>query len=57
MNTNMPEKTYLGFCYVPVQKFENLYEVDDALANGTIFTDLNIPFDAYKNETVMNPFK
>ena len=47
MNTNMPEKTYLGFCYVPVQK----------LTNGTIFTDLNIPFDAYKNETVMNPFK
>lgn len=57
MNSNMPENTYLGFCYVPVQKFENLYDVNDALANGTIFTDLNIPFDAYKNENVMNPFK
>lgn len=57
MNSNMPENTHLGFCYVPIQKFENLYSVNDALKNGTVFADLNIPFEAYKDNVIMNPFK
>ena len=57
MNSNMPENTHLGFCYVPVQKFENLYDVNDALSNGTLFADLNIPFEAYKDNAIMSPFK
>lgn len=35
----------LGMCYVPWQKFENLYENEFvALANGTLFKDLDLEF-------------
>ncbi len=57
MNYNMPESMYLGFAYVPNQKFENIYDTKEALSNGTIFKSLNIPFEAYKNDPTMNPFK
>ena len=46
----------LAFAYVPCQKFENMYEINDALHHGTIFIDLDIPFEAYKNNPIMNPF-
>ena len=36
----MPDNVYLGFSYVPNQKFENLYETKEALSMGTIFKDL-----------------
>lgn len=51
------ENMHLGFAYVPCQKFENLYDKKDALYHGTIFSDLDIPFEAYKNNPIMNPFK
>lgn len=51
------DNMYLGFAYVPCQKFENLYDTDKALHKGTIFKDLDIPFDTYKNNKIMNPFK
>ena len=57
MNYNMPESMYLGFAYVPNQKFEDIYDTKEALSNGTIFKSLNIPFEAYKNDPIMNPFK
>ena len=53
----MPDNVYLGFSYVPNQKFENLYETKDALSMGTIFKGLYIPLEAYKDNPVMNPFK
>ena len=53
----IPENMILGFSYVPIQCFDNLYSIEEALNNGTIFKDLNIPFKEYKNNPIMNPFK
>ena len=39
---NMP----LAMAYVPWQKFENLYDPDTALARGTVFPALDLPFCA-----------
>ena len=39
------------------QKFENILPVNKALCHGTIFKDLYIPFECYKNNSIMNPFK
>ncbi len=47
----------LGFVYVPYQRFEKLYDLSDALKNGTIFKELNIPFKEYASNPIMNPFK
>ena len=52
--TNNPS---VGFVYVPFQKFDNLYNQTDALKYGTIFKELNIPFESYSSNPVMNPFK
>jgi len=52
--TNNPR---LGFVYVPYQRFQNLYGLSDALKNGTIFKELNIPFKEYSSNPIMNPFK
>ena len=51
------DNMYLGFAYVPCQKFENLYDTNKALYHGTIFKDLYIPFECYKGNAIMNPFK
>ena len=53
----MPENPMHAFAYVPFQKFENLYKTDKALYRGTIFKDLDVPFDCYKNNPIMSPFK
>ena len=42
---------------VEPQKYENLFSMCDALCNGTIFKDLYIPFECYKDNPIMNPFK
>ena len=34
----------LAMAYVPMQKFENLYEIDSAFCAGTLFKDLDKPF-------------
>lgn len=39
------------------QRFENIMSVSDAMCHGTIFEDLYIPFECYKNNAIMNPFK
>lgn len=36
----------LGICYVPMQRFEQLYPADKALMAGTIFAELDFPFTA-----------
>ncbi len=53
----MPEHPMYAFAYVPYQKFENLYQDNEALWHGTIFKDLDIPFEAYAQNPIMNPFK
>lgn len=34
----------IGMSYVPWQQWENIYDPQKALMNGTIFADLNLPF-------------
>ena len=53
----MPNDPRLAFAYVPFQKYENIYPVEKALCRGTIFKDLDIPFDCYRNNPIMSPFK
>lgn len=38
-NTMVP-----GMCYVPFQKWENLYRLDIAILKGTLFEALDKPF-------------
>ncbi|MBQ4528914.1 MAG: spore coat associated protein CotJA [Clostridia bacterium] len=52
----MPENPHLAFAYVPFQEFKNLYSTDKALWRGTIFKELDIPFETYKDNPIMNPF-
>ncbi len=35
----------LASVYAPLQEFENIYDLEAALNNGTIFLDLNLPFE------------
>lgn len=37
----------LGYAYVLPQMFENLYATEEALKQGTLFRDLNIPMEVY----------
>lgn len=37
----------LGYAYVLPQVFENLYAAEEALKQGTLFRDLNIPMEVY----------
>ena len=34
----------IGICYVPVQKWEKIYDEDTGFSVGTIFPALNLPF-------------
>lgn len=34
----------LGMTYVPVQKWRDLYQPEEAFQYGTIFKELNLPF-------------
>lgn len=35
----------IGMAYVPMQQFENLYEMEVGLQRGTIFAQLDLPFE------------
>ncbi len=52
----MPENPNLAAAYVPFQEFKNLYSTEKALKRATIFKDLDIPFETYKDNPIMNPF-
>ena len=34
----------IGICYVPMQKWEKIYDEDTAYSVGTLFPSLNLPF-------------
>ncbi len=51
------ENPRVGFVYVPYQTFDNLYDLSETLKNGTMFKELNIPFEEYASNPIMNPFK
>lgn len=36
-----------AYCYVPIQKFRKLFEIDDVLKAGTLFKELYIPITEY----------
>ncbi len=38
----------LAMAYVPMQQFQSMYELDEALQNGTVFPELNKPFMGWK---------
>lgn len=40
----LPAKLSLAMAYVPYQSFDGLYEGGDALAHGTLFRALDLPF-------------
>lgn len=39
----------LAMAYIPMQKFENIYSLDEALCAGTLFKDLDKPFLGDRN--------
>lgn len=38
----------LAMVYSPLQVFSNLYDEEKALAHGTLFSELDLPFEGYK---------
>lgn len=45
---NTCEYPSLAMVYLPYQKWQDLYNPNDALANGTLFVELDKPFTAGK---------
>lgn len=43
------EDSPLGYATFPIQSFRLLYSAEDALKNGTLFEELNLPKGVYKN--------
>ncbi len=56
-NCNCVENMQYITATVNKQPFQNILSVSEALCHGTIFKDLYIPFECYKNNAIMNPFK
>jgi len=44
MNLEAVDNLPLAMAYVPMQRFENLYDSEHGLCRGTIFADLDKPF-------------
>ena len=42
--STFPPHVSLAMMYVPYQRFENLYDEEKALAAGTLFAELDLPF-------------
>ncbi len=42
-------KLPLAYSYTPMQELCDLYDYDEALKNGTVFPELNLPFGVYGN--------
>lgn len=40
-----PDPMVLAMAYVPVQQWQELYEPEDALRHGTLFRQLDLPFE------------
>ncbi len=47
-DTRPSENFVLAMAYVPMQHFNNVYELDEAMQYGTIFPELNKPFLGWK---------
>lgn len=42
-------KLPLAYSYTPMQELGSLYDSCEALKNGTVFPELNLPFGVYGN--------
>lgn len=42
--SSFPAHVSLAMMYIPYQNFENTYEPEKALSQGTLFADLYMPF-------------
>lgn len=51
-----PSEPMYAIAYVPYSRFEEMYTPEKAFERGTIFKKLDIPFSAYANIPIMNPF-
>ena len=48
MNKNYDELyAKVGYAYVPVQIMGEIYSPEEALSNGTLFPELNLPISVY----------
>lgn len=43
------EQLPLAYSYTPMQELGSLYDSAEALKNGTVFPELNLPFGVYGN--------
>jgi hypothetical protein len=43
-----PADTPLAMCYVPFQSYGDVYTENQALEEGTVFPDLDFPFEGRK---------
>lgn len=52
MTERFPQNTPIGMAYVPFQQWGEVYSEDEAFENGTLFPELNFPFErgADRNE-------
>ena len=46
-NSSKCPEMCLAYSYVLPQTFSNIYSVNDALCNGTLFKELNLPITVY----------
>lgn len=50
--STFPAHVSLAMMYVPYQRFENIYEPEKALNQGTLFADLDMPFYGSKRRAL-----
>jgi hypothetical protein len=43
------DKKSLAMAYVPMQKFRDLYSAEEGFPKGTIFKELDKPFEGWRN--------
>ena len=43
----LPENTVIAMAYVPFQNAKKIYNLEQGLCSGTIFPELDKPFDPY----------
>lgn len=43
----LPENTVIAMAYVPFQNAKKIYNLEQGLCSGTIFPELDKPFDLY----------
>lgn len=45
VSSRLPDNASLAMAYVPFQQWNNVFSMDEALNKGTLFPDLEFPFE------------